>query len=324
MPDQAEIFLVQAELAQGRSPLYARLWRELAGDARVAAIVGPSPAWDAPLRLMAGIHYLVLVGAATWEGVEDVLLDDEAFLRDWVSARAVQTNEVQRCWALLPCFLEAIRRTGARELDLVELGPSAGINLVWDRYGYSYESGTWGAPSPELRLAGKEHRRVPTALLELQPRVRSRTGIDRSPIDVRSDDGALLLKSFVWADQTERLRRLDAAIEAVRADPPDLVQGDIVERLPGMLESLEESDALTLVWETAVLGYVPEEGRRRIYETVARFGREHPLAFVQTSHPSSGVMTHYGLTLQLPPGAVREEVAFATHHGDWLDWLAGE
>jgi hypothetical protein len=322
MADQAEIFLAQSELAEGRSPLYARLWRELADDARVSAIVGPVPAWDAPLRLMAGIHYLVLTGAAAWEEIGDVLVDREEFLREWVATRGVQTNEVQRCWTLLPCFLEAARRTGAEALDLVELGPSAGLNLAWDRYGYTYTHGGWGAPGAALHLSGDEAHPVPAHLLDLRPVVCSRTGIDRSPIDVTSDDGALLLKSFVWADQTERLERLDAAIAAVRADPPELFRGDIADRLPEILEGLAGSDALTLVWETAVLGYVPEDGRRRVYDTIASFGKRHPVAFVQTRHASNGVMTHYGLNLQLPAHGP-EELAFATHHGDWLDWLTG-
>ena len=321
MAGQAEIFLAQAELAEGRSPLYARLWRELADDTRVAAVVGPDPAWDAPLRLMAGIHYLALTGEAAWERIGDVLVEHRAFLREWVATRGVQTNEVQRCWSLLPCFLEAVRRTGADTFDLVELGPSAGLNLAWDRYGYSFGNGSWYSAGAKLRLSGDEERRVPPQLLDLRPAVRSRTGIDRSPIDVTSDEAALLLKSFVWADQTERLDRLDAAIEAVRADPPDLIQGDLAERLPEILEGLRDSDALTLVWETAVLGYVPEDGRRRLYETIARFGEQHPIAFVQTRRASSGVMAHFGLNLQLPPYEP-EEVAFATHHGDWLDWLA--
>jgi hypothetical protein len=322
MADQAEIFLAQAELAEGRSPLYARLWRELADDARIAAIVGSAPAWDSPLQLMAGIHYLVLTGAATWEGIDDTLADHEAFLREWVETRGVQTNEVQRCWTLLPCFLEAVRRTEACVLDLVELGPSAGLNLAWDRYAYTYANGAWGPADAALHLGGEEAREVPSHLLELLPEVRSRTGIDRSPIDVTSDDGGLLLKSFVWADQAERLERLDAAVAAVRADPPALVEGDLAERLPEILEGLRDSEALTLVWETAVLGYVPEESRRGLYETIADFGERQPIAFVQTRHASSGVTAHYGLSLQLPPHA-REEVAFATHHGGWLDWLAG-
>jgi hypothetical protein len=321
MADQAEIFLAQSELAEGRSPLYARLWRELADDARVTAIIGPDPAWDAPLRLMAGLHYLVLTGVGTWEGLDDLLVDHEAFLREWVETRGVQTNEVQRCWTLLPCFLEAVRRTEAEALDLVELGPSGGLNLLWDRYRYTYANGSWGTAGAELHLSGNEAGHVPRRLLDQQPMVVSRTGIDRSPIDVTSDEGALLLKSMVWADQTERLERLDAAIAAVRADPPDLIRGDLAAELPGILEGLADSDALTLVWETAVLGYVPEEGRQRLYDTIARYGKQRPIAFVQTRRASSGVIAHFGLTLQVAP-VVREEVAFATHHGDWLDWLA--
>ncbi len=45
----------------------------------------------------------------------------------------VQTNEVQRSWALLPAFLSL---ADGRPFDLLELGPSAGLNLLWDRYAY--------------------------------------------------------------------------------------------------------------------------------------------------------------------------------------------
>jgi hypothetical protein len=276
MADQAAIFLAQAELADGRSPLYARLWREFAHDSRVAEIVGPTPRWDAPLRLNAGLHYLALTGAASWDGVDNALVEHREFLRDWVETRSVQTNEVQRCWTLLPCFLEAGRRTGATEVDLVELGPSAGLNLVWDRYGYTYGAGRWGPADAELHLGGEETRPVPPALLDLRPRVRSRTGIDLDPIDVSSDAGALALESFVWADQTERLRRLDAAIAAARADPPVLVQGDIAAALPELLDGLGDSSALALVWETAVLGYLPVERRARVYDAVLQAVARRP------------------------------------------------
>jgi hypothetical protein len=108
----------------------------------------------------------------------------------------VQTNEVQRCWMLLPCFLELARRTGFSTFDLIEFGPSAGLLLYWDRYRYRYEQGSWHDRDAPLELAGEERRPVPADLLAVQPVVRSRVGIDIEPVDVTTDEGALLLRSF--------------------------------------------------------------------------------------------------------------------------------
>jgi hypothetical protein len=105
----------------------------------------------------------VLDGRASWDAVSDALVDEREFLRGFVAEQAVQTNEVQRCWALLPCFLEAARRSGADTLDLIELGPSAGLNLVWDRDAYGYEEGAWGPAGAPLELRGEERRAVPGA-----------------------------------------------------------------------------------------------------------------------------------------------------------------
>ena len=74
-------------------------------------------------------------------GVFRAILEERGdWLVRFVRERTVQTNEVQRCWALLPIFL-TVARTVARPLALVELGASAGLNLLWDRYAYSYAAG---------------------------------------------------------------------------------------------------------------------------------------------------------------------------------------
>ncbi len=254
----------------------------------------------------------MLGGEASWDAVTEALLEHREFLRRFVAEQPVQTNEVQRCWMLLPCFLEAARRAGAETLDLIELGPSAGLNLVWDRYGYRYEEGDWGSSAALLELGGEERRPVPGALLRVAPRVRGRVGVDRAPIDVTAEASARLLRSFVWPDQHWRLELLDAAIEAVRHDPPELVRGDFVEELPGLLAP-RSPDGLTVVFETAVLGYLDSAGRRRVYETLAAAGAEGPLAFV--SNP------HHGMNVQLWPGGESEVVARADFHGAWLEWL---
>jgi hypothetical protein len=268
----------------------------------------------------------VLGRAASWDDPPaEVLERDAATVRRFLTEQGVQTNEVQRCWMLLPCFLEVARRAGASTLDLVELGPSAGLNLLWDRYRYRYEAGSWGPGHALLELEGEERGRVPAELLALRPRVRSRIGIDVAPIDVRSDEGARLLKAFVWPDQTWRLRQLDEAIAAVRDDPPDLLRADIVTELPRVLAAARE-DALTLVWHTAVLGYLSRDERARVYAVLEEAGQRVPLAFVQTTNPSDEPgdpsPTHYGLAVRVWPGSGREEIALADFHGAWIDWRA--
>jgi hypothetical protein len=205
--------------------------------------------------VLAGLHFLVLTEKITWEEAADAPAEHRDFLTRYIAETGIQTNEVQRCWMLLPCFLEIARRTEAETFDLVEIGSSAGLNLEWDRYRYLYRAGTWGPHEARLELAGEERRPFPAALLGLAPRVRSRVGIDLNPIDASSDDGAMLLKSFVWPDQTWRLDLLDRAIASLRKDPPNLVRGDIADVLPRVLGE-RRRDSVTLVWQTAVLHYL--------------------------------------------------------------------
>jgi hypothetical protein len=272
------------------------------------------------------VHYLALSGREpdafeSWERFSVVLDGQAEFLARFVAERPIQTNEVQRSWVLLPCFLEVARRTGAETLDLIELGPSAGLNLVWDRYRYRYEAGSWGTPDAPLELIGEERAPVPEQLLPLAPRVRDRIGIDASPVDVTSEEDARLLKAFVWADQVDRMRRLERAMDALRDDPPELVQGDLVELLPRLLAE-RRADALTVVFQTGTLGYLTPEQRSRLRSALAEAGAVAPLAFVSTGAPRRQGATYWGVSLQIWPPGDRELLAEADYHGSSLEWLA--
>jgi hypothetical protein len=263
----------------------------------------------------------VLRGRASWDDVGAALDEHAGFLRRFVAEQGVQTNEVQRCWMLLPCFLELSRRTGLTDLDLIEFGPSAGLLLYWDRYRYRYAAGEWGDDDAPLELHGDERRPVPADLLALRPRVASRVGIDIAPVDVTTDEAALLLRSFVWADNTERLERLDRAIGVVRRDPPTLVRGDFLDVVPPYLER-RRADALTVVMQIASAGYLDDAGRARLRELYAEAGSDgRPLALVSTAQPDDGSHHFYGLRITYWPGPVTEIVAHADFHGAWLEWL---
>lgn len=285
-----------------------------AEDPCVGELFGDEPEWDAPLRLLGGMHYLVLAGKATWA---DSPGDHRDFLAAFVRDFGVQTNEVQRSWMLAPLFARVAERTGADEIDIVELGPAAGLNLVWDRYRCEYVALSVGPAEAQLVLRGEERRPVRESLLERVPRVRRRVGIDLDPVDVNTHAGVLFLKCWVWADQSERLERMDAAIAAVRSDPPQLIQGDFVERLSDVLAA-QPGDVPTVVFQTAALGYVEEARRGRVRQALDEAGVELLLAFISAGNPRTGEMD-WGLRIVYWPGGGREFVGHADYHGAWID-----
>jgi hypothetical protein len=291
--------------------------------------VGSDERWDVPLRLFAAVHYLVLSGDAPdalsgrFEDFAAALAEHEDALRARIETHGVQTNEVQRCTMLLPTFLAAAAATGL-PLELIELGPSAGLNLLVDRYRYRYASGSFGSADALLELTVEERDgRVPAALLERELVIRRRRGIDLAPVDATTADGCLLLRSFVWPGLDERVARLDAAVETLRltTERPELIAGDYTEVLPALLAD-RPADALTVVFETFSTIYLPEAVARQLAEALeAAAGDGRPLAWASVRRWELGAGAHaaFELELRVWPGAA-QVVARVDPHGNTLDW----
>jgi hypothetical protein len=254
----------------------------------------------------------VLSGDAAWDDLDDALVRHAAFLRRWCTEHEVQTNEVQRSWGLLPAFLSLI---DGRPLDLLELGPSAGLNLLWDRYAYRYATGAWGSGS--LVLSGDDRTPPPADLLSRSADVARRRGVDLSPVDVTTEHGSRLLQAFVWADQAPRLARLRRAIDVVREDPPQLIRGDYVEALPGLLRD-RVPGAQLVVFQTASTMYLDRRGTDRLRSALHAAGREDPLAFVTTGRAPDD--DGFALEIERFPAGTNERVAVFDFHGEWLEW----
>lgn len=313
------------------SPVYARLAGRLAEDpSPVEPVLDGDGSWDAALRLFGAVHYLVLSGAAPdalsgeWEAFVAGLEANADELRRRVREQGVQTNEVQRCVALLPAFLTVAAETGL-PLELLELGPSAGLNLLFDRYRYRYASGTWGPRGAALELVAEERGgRVPAELLAQGLEVRRRRGIDLDPVDARSEEGYLLLRSFLWPGLDDRVARLDAAVAALRAEEkaPELLRGDYVRLLPGLLAE-RAGDAVTVVFQTASTGYLDPGAAARLRAVLESAGDDgRPLAWVSTRRADEREGRRedaWELELRVwpDPGRLAAHVDF---HGNWLDW----
>jgi hypothetical protein len=311
------------DFERGGSKLYAALSRSFADDPVVADIVSDhKPRWEAPLRLFGGVHYLELSGIVQhpWLKFRGVLESHRGWLTRFVAEQPVQTNEVQRSWGLLPGFLTV---ADGRPLDIIELGPSAGLNLFWDRYRYRYGNAGWGPVDAPLELSGEARDGPPRELFEVQVEVRRRAGIDRRPVDVTTDHGARLLEAFVWADQAPRLERVRRAIEIVRSDPPELLEGDYVDVLPPLLGG-RNLDVLTVVFDSVSTVYLRDEEKAALRRTIERAGARGSLAWVSYEFDRDADVGYdnFVLEVQTWPSGERRRLATLDGHANSLHWIA--
>ena len=291
------------------------------------------------LRFMGGVHRLVLEGEAPglaafypsaggsleagdpWPAFREVVAANVDLLRARL-ADGVQTNEVGRAAALAPCFLTVAIETG-HPLRVLEVGASAGLNLRWDQFHYEDGDDTWGSDASPVRLAARwsgtprPWRDAPSS----EGVVVERAGCDPKPIDAIGDEGRQKLRSFVWPDQVERLRLLDAAIEVARSAPATIDQEDAVSWLGHMLAQPVEG-AATVVYHSIVMQYMNKANRAAVAQAIADAGnRATPGAPVAWLRMEPGwVEGRADVTLTTWPGGRERLIALTGFHGMPVEW----
>ena len=181
----------------------------------------------------------------------------ESIAREAGKAWKHSANEVARSAMLLPGFLAIARETGL-PLEIAEIGASAGLNLNFDRCHYRYGTAVWGDPASPVRLAPELRGELPP--LDGALTVAARSGCDIAPVDLSNKAARLRLRCFIWADQTARLQRLDAAIGLALAAPVTLVQADAADFVRQKLAARSEGVVL-VVFHSAMWDYMPHPTR---------------------------------------------------------------
>ncbi len=334
----ADLFRDFGELIQEASPLYAGLSVQIANDAHLLALAGHARRGQ-PVQnmLFAAVHDLLLRGvthplAAYYPSVTESPVSGDPFpafrafcheyaddIRALLASRRVQTNEVGRCALLLPALYTVASQSGHLPLALIEVGASAGLNLLWDRYAYDYGTGRPYGSSP-LVLTCELRGSVPPPLPDTPPAVSERVGLDLNPIDIRDDDAVRWLRALVWPDQPHRMRRLETAIILAQQKPPRLIAGDALARLPDLLAAAP-LDTAVCVYHSFVLNQISQESRDQYYNLLADYSHrcdlyDVALEWIGTPTPEIVLRAFHG-------GDVRETLLAACEpHGRWLDWRA--
>ncbi len=332
---------------RGYSPLYDRICRAVAeSDAVLDMVAGAPPEGHNPVLLLAAVHHLLLGGldhplAAVYAGestadpgplfVDLCLLQRDALLA-LLATRHVNTNEVGRSAVLGPALTTVAARLG-EPLAHLDVGCSAGLNLLCDRYLLDYgPAGTTGPSDAPVRIECRVAGGTPP-IAPLLPTIVARVGLDRSPVDVTDDDEARWQLACVWPD-TARLPRTRLALEEARRAPLTLVRGDAVEGVVAAIAGLP-ADAVAVVTTTQVVAYFSPAQRAGFRDALAAASHDRSVAWIsaevqgvvdvgpRAAAPSDdqGVEASVlGLAVFRDGAADATLLGYVHPHGSWMDW----
>jgi hypothetical protein len=288
-----------------KSPLYAELAEGVANDPELLAFLDRRPPRERQPNLLLAAVRIVHGVPAGFAAFKAAVLDDREAIERILATRRTQTNEPNRCAALLPLLARL-----PQPLALLEVGASAGLCLLPDRYAYDYAGHRVGDAAVTFPCRPENDPPLPTSL----PHVAWRAGIDLAPVDLHDPDAVAWLEALVWPEEQDRLRRLRAAVAIARADPPRIVRGDLVELLPDVAAEAPR-DATLVVFHTAVLAYLEPARREQLARRAAELGATWIACEAPGVIPALGD-TDRGFLL----GVDGRRVATCDSHGRWLRW----
>ena len=280
------------------SPLYRVLSRTVAADDDLLELAAEARPGQQPANmLMAATHLLVLknpelpfarffpsVRGDDAEPPEGAGAEFGAFCaehRDELVAilreRLVQTNAPGRGVAVRLAMHEIGRRVSG-PVNFLEIGPSAGIQLHFDRWAVETAGLRFGPTDAPLTLRAEWRSEQPPPDLDDIPLVRDRLGIDLDPVDATDPEQRLWLQALVWPEHRDRFTELATALDAIAADPPEILQGDAIELLPRLdLERLAD-DIPLVVFHAMVRIHVPADRRAAFDAAITALGERRRAA----------------------------------------------
>ena len=294
-----------------------------------------APLADAlPLRAAGGLHALHLGGSEPALGAiyRGETADDAAVMADVLARRVAellpwldgppQTNEAGRSSNFIAAMLWLADRGLPPRFECLEIGSSAGINLMLDRYRYELGGVGVGPQSGALEFTpewrGPPPPDHPIGFASLR-------GCDIAPVDLADPAQALRLKAYIWPEHSVRFARMDAAIAAARQSPPDLVRMNAAEFVEAELARSQAAGTTRVLMHSIVWHYVPAYQKARVAAAMAAAGAratvERPLAWVALE--ANRTVHHHELTVQFwPGGEARLKLGTAHAHGAWLEMLS--
>jgi len=282
-----------------------------------------------PNLLFAAVHYLLLVeyyasytalplaNEKAFPEFKRFVLEHENKIIHLLKNRLVQTNEVRRCSYLYPAIMHACDLINASEISLIEIGTSAGLNLLVDQFQYGYgDERHFGNESSDVLIESRFVGTWPSALKLIFPKVSQRIGLDLNIVDTTDKDASDWLCSLIWPEHHERKKLMKAALEKAKELKSDLRVGDGFAMIQSIVEEIPDS-SIPCIYHTHVANQISEEERVKMLDSVDEIGKHRDVIHIFNNIKPTLHCTVYknGKALDFP-------IAKTEGHARWIDWLA--
>ena len=287
-----------------------------------------------PLRVAGGLHWLHLSGAESRLGpLYAGQLSDQATVDETIAAIAVawdarlvpwldhppQTNEAGRSASVMAGLLWLSQRLGSR-FEMNEIGASAGVNTMMERYLYDLGGIEVGPADSTMRLRPEWRGPPPPAGPVEFVAIR---GCDVAPVELADPAAALRLKAYVWPDAPERMDRIEAAARLAAINPPLLERKDAGTFVEERLETPQQAGVTRVLYHSVMWQYLPESTRHAITAAMERAGAhatcDRPLAWVRLE--TNRDTFRHELSVRYWPGGEDPVTLSEAHpHGAWIAW----
>jgi hypothetical protein len=304
---------------------------------RIRRWTGRPMADGLPLRSAGALHALHLAGEAPelapiYAGmpaddaaiVGQVLRSHADRLLPWLDGPP-QTNEAGRSSSFVAAMLWLADQGLPLRFECLEIGSSAGINLMIDRYRYELGGVAVGPESNPVMRFAPEWRGPPPPDRAIA--IASLKGCDVAPLDLTDPEQALRLQAYIWPEHTVRFERLEAAIAAARRKKPDLVHMNAADFVEQQLALPQPEGTTRVLMHSIVWQYVAADQQQRITRAMEAHGasasRERALAWIALE--ADRTLLNHGLRLRYwPGGEAPRQLAAAHAHGAWIEWKADQ
>ena len=287
-----------------------------------------------PLRIAGGFHDLFRRGIEPELGriyrgeitdqlainamIAEIVTRNDTDLLPWFNSPP-QTNEAGRS----ANFVAALHWLASRVIpnfELNEIGSSAGMNLLIDRYRYDLGGVVSGPDDSPVTIKpvwnGPPPPTEPFVIQSVQ-------GCDIQPIDVRNNAAANRLMAYIWPEMPERFERMKAGIAMIHERPVNLIQADAADFVEAQLAKPQAAGSTKVLMHSIVWQYLPDTVQQRVQSAMAEAGEaatiEKPLAWISLE-TNRATFRHELKVSYWPRGSEPVLLGEAHAHGQWVNW----